>query len=47
MSDDRALRAQMLLDICSQTNAIAVHQIGKQLVVYRAATKPKIVVPQK
>ena len=47
MSDDRALRAQMLVDICQQTNALAVHQIGKQLVVFRASTKPKIVVPQK
>jgi len=41
------LRAQMLMDICQQTNALAVHLIGKQLVVYRASTKPKIVVPQK
>jgi RNA-binding protein len=47
MSDDRALRSQMLADICQQTNALAVHLIGKQLVVYRASTKPKIVVPQK
>lgn len=47
MSDDRALRIQMLTDICTQTNAIAVHHIGKQLVVYRQSTKPKIVVPQK
>ena len=47
MSDDRALRSQMLVDICQQTNALAVHRIGKQLVVYLASTKPKIVVPQK
>ena len=47
MSDDRALRAQMLTDICSQSNAIAVHNIGKQLVVYRQSNKPKIVIPQK
>ncbi len=47
MSDDRALRAQMLLDICTQTNATAVQQLGKQLVIYRAATKAKIIVPQK
>lgn len=48
MSDDRALRAQMLVDICTQTNAVAVHNIGKQLVVYRqSTTKPKIVVPTK
>ena len=47
MIDDKALRTQMLSDICMQTNAVAVHQIGKQLVVYRQSTKPKIVVPQK
>ena len=47
MGDDRSLRAQMLLDICAQTGAVAVHHIGKQLVVYRQSTKPKIIVPIK
>jgi RNA-binding protein len=47
MIDDKALRTQMLNDICDQTTATAVHHIGKQLVVYRQSTKPKIVVPQK
>lgn len=47
MSDDRALRTQMLSDICTQTNATAVHHIGKQLVVYRASEKAKIVIPTK
>jgi RNA-binding protein len=48
MGDDRALRTQLLTDICEQTNAVAVHHIGKQLVIYRASvTKPKIVIPQK
>ena len=47
MSDDRALRTQMLTDICTQTSAVAVHQIGKQLVIYRQSTKPKIVIPAK
>lgn len=47
MIDDKAIRSQMLTDICTQTGAVAVHQIGKQLVVYRQSTKPKIVVPQK
>jgi len=48
MGDDRVLRAQLLTDICEQTNSIAVHHIGKQLVIYRqSSTKPKIVVPQK
>lgn len=46
--DDRELRAQLLIDICAQTNAVAVHHIGKQLVVYRkSSTKPKIIVPVK
>ena len=43
MMDDKALRTQMLTDICEQTGEIAVHHIGKQLVVYRQSTKPKIV----
>jgi RNA-binding protein len=47
MGDDRVLRAKLLTDICEQTNAIAVHHIGKQLVIYRQSTKPKIVIPQK
>lgn len=47
MGDDRVLRGQMLVDICTQTGAIAVHHIGKQLVIYRQSTKPKIVVPIK
>jgi RNA-binding protein len=47
MNDDKALRTQMLADICEQTGAVAVHHIGKQLVIYRQSTKPKIVVPAK
>jgi RNA-binding protein len=48
MGDDRELRSKLLTDICEQTNAFAVHHIGKQLVIYRASvTKPKIVIPQK
>lgn len=41
--DDRAARVQMLEDICSKTGATAVHHIGKQLIIYRQADKPKIV----
>jgi RNA-binding protein len=33
--DDRDARKAMYLDICSKTSAVAVHHIGKQLVVYR------------
>jgi len=47
MLDDKALRTDMLADICEQTTATAVHHIGKQLVIYRQSTKPKIVIPQK
>ena len=47
MNDDKALRTQMLNDICEQKMATAVHHIGKQLVIYRQSTKPKIVVPSK
>ena len=47
MNDDKALRTQMLNDICEQTMATAVHHIGTQLVIYRQSTKPKIVVPSK
>lgn len=43
--DDRAVRTQMYQDICNTLNAIAVHHIGKQLVIYRQADKPKIVIP--
>lgn len=41
--DDRALRSQMLEDICKHCHATAVHHIGKQLVIYRKADKPKII----
>ena len=43
--DDRALRTQMLEEICEKVGAIAVHHIGKQLVIYRQAEKPKIILP--
>ena len=46
-SDDRALRLQMLNDIAEKTNAVAVHHIGKQLVIYRKSEKAKIVIQAK
>lgn len=46
-SDDRALRLQMLNDIAEKTNAVAVHHIGKQLVIYRKSEKAKIIIPAK
>ena len=47
MGDDRELRTQMLADICEKSNAVAVHHIGKQLVIYRQSEKNRIVIPQK
>jgi len=44
--DERALRIQLLEEICQKTGATPVHHIGKQLVIYRAATPPKIVLPK-
>jgi RNA-binding protein len=48
--DDRGTRKAIYVEICAKTNAIAVHQIGKQLVVYRASEtikeKAKIHIPK-
>ena len=44
--DDRAQRLLILEEICTKTGAIAVHHIGKQLVIYRQAENPKIVIPK-
>ena len=48
--DNRDARKAIYLDICTKTNAIAVHHIGKQLVVYRASEtikeKAKIHIPK-
>lgn len=48
--DDRDARKLIYAEICAKTNAIAVHHIGKQLVVYRASEtvkeKAKINIPK-
>lgn len=44
--DDRASRAELLETICQQTGATPIHHLGKQLVIYRAAARPKIILPQ-
>lgn len=44
--DDREARVAMLQEICEKTNAIPVHHIGKQLIIYRQAEQPKIVIPK-
>jgi RNA-binding protein len=45
-SDDRELRKSLLETICEKTGAAPIHHIGKQLVIYRPADKPKIVLPK-
>ena len=39
---DRETRVAMLSEICEKTGAVAVHHIGKQLLVYRKAEQPRI-----
>lgn len=44
--DDRELRKALLETICEKTGAASIHHIGKQLVIYRPADKPKIILPK-
>ena len=48
--DDRNARKAIFDDICKQSNAIAVHHIGKQLVFYRPSStikdSAKVVIPK-
>ncbi|MDA8128940.1 MAG: YhbY family RNA-binding protein [Betaproteobacteria bacterium] len=44
-SDELDTRRAWLEEICSSTGAVPVQQIGKILVIYRAAAKPVIVLP--
>lgn len=39
--DDRDARKMMYQSICEKTNAIAVHHIGKQLVIFRPSDSVK------
>lgn len=43
--DNRELRVQMLEEICDKLASTAVQHIGKQLLVYRRADKPQIILP--
>ena len=43
--DQRELRLQMLQEICDKLGAAAIQHIGKQLVIYRRAEQPKIILP--
>ncbi|MEO1767925.1 ribosome assembly RNA-binding protein YhbY [Thiobacter aerophilum] len=43
--EDRDMRAHLLETICQTLNAQAVQHIGKILVIYRPATKPRLALP--
>lgn len=45
-NDDKSVRESMLSEICGALQATAVHHIGLQIIVYRQASKPKIVIPK-
>ena len=45
-NDDRSVRESMLIEICGALQATAVHHIGLQIIVYRQASEPKIVIPK-
>ena len=45
-NDDRSVRESMLGEICAALQATAVHHIGLQIIVYREASEPKIVIPK-
>ncbi len=45
-NDDRDAREQMLAEICQELAAASVQNIGKTLIVYRAAEEPKIELPK-
>ena len=44
-TDNRDLRNKLAQDICSATNAEAVQQIGKVLIIFRPSDKQKIKLP--
>ena len=44
-TDEPDTRRAWLEEICSTTGAAPVQQIGKVLVIYRAAAKPVIILP--
>ena len=45
-SDEPDTRRAWLEEICASTSAAPVQQIGKVLVIYRAAAKPVITLPR-
>lgn len=44
-SDEKAVRAELLNTICESVQAVAVHHIGKQLIIYRPSEKARISFP--
>jgi RNA-binding protein len=44
-SDDRDFRETVLAEICERLEAAPVQHIGKVLVIYKAAEKPKLALP--
>ncbi len=44
-SGDKAARESLLADICARLDAAPVQHIGKTLVIYKPAEKPKLVLP--
>lgn len=45
LNDDREEREAWLAEICDQLDAAPVQHIGKLLLVYRAAEKPRLQLP--
>ncbi|MHB8167971.1 MAG: ribosome assembly RNA-binding protein YhbY [Sulfuricella sp.] len=45
-SRDKAARDSQITEICETLNAASVQHIGKILIVYRPAEKPKLVLPK-
>lgn len=45
-SDDKTIREGVLNEICAKLIAAPVQHIGKILVIYKAAEKPKLTLPK-
>ncbi len=43
--EDKSSRNKTVHDICQQTQAVKIQQIGKTFSIYRAAEEPKITLP--
>ena len=46
-SDDKTIREGVLNEICTKLVAAPVQHIGKILVIYKTAEKPKLALPKK